>query len=452
MARSTVHAADLFCGAGGTSSGLALACRDLGRPLNLLAINHWPVAIDTHSANHPGMRHLCANLEAVNPREVVPGGRLQILVASPECLHHSRARGGRPMSDQSRASAWHVLRWAESLYIESILIENVPEFREWGPLGADGRPMVSKKGDTFRAFTGAMESMGYRVEARVLVAADYGDPTTRQRLFVMARRGGKPIRWPEPTHSETPDLFARKRWVPAREVIDWTIPGRSIFGRKHPLASNTLARIAEGLRRFGGKDAEPFLLHLTHGGRVRSVDHPLPTITGAHRGELGLCEPFLLQQQSGGAPRRVSEPVPTVAGAGAIGLVQPFLVPFYGERPGQEPRTHSVDDPVPTLPASPKFGLVRPFLSPYYGTSGPASVDEPMPTVTTKDRFGLVTPHHGPHGLDVTLRMLQPHELAAAMSFDKGYRFTGTKTDQVKQIGNSVPVRLARALCRELVA
>ena len=483
-AKPTVTAVDLFCGAGGTSSGLRLACQDVGARLDLLAVNHWDVAIATHSENHPEVRHMCVDLEGLNPREVVPSGRLKLLVASPECIHHSIARGGRPMNDQSRASAWHVLRWAEALYIENILVENVREFRDWGPLGANGRPLPSRKGETYRAFLAALTSLGYRVDDNILNAADYGDATTRQRLFVVARRGGRPVRWPAPTHSATPDLFNLKPWVPAKEVIDWTIPGKSIFGRKKPMSPNTLARIAEGLRRFGGKAAEPFIVQLTHGGRLHSVNAPLPTITTANRGEMALCEPFLLQQQSGGAPRSVGQPVPTVATAGAIGLVQPFLisaggpkvgprsvdqpmntvltrdhmalvtpflVPFYGERAGQKARTHSIEEPVPTLPASPKFGLVRPFLAQYNGTATARSVDDPLPTVTGHDRFGLVVPEANGATFDIHFRMLQPQELARAMSFGDTYQFKGTKTDHVRQIGNAVPVQLARALCRELI-
>lgn len=438
----TVLAADLFCGAGGTSTGLAQACADQGKRTRLLAINHWRTAIETHAANHPWADHLCESLDNVDPRKLVPGGRLHLMVASPECAHHSLARGGKPCSDQSRATAWHILRWAEALYVEAILIENVREFQNWGPIGADGRPLKSKRGETFRAFVGALQSLGYRVEWRVLNAADYGDATTRKRLFIQARRGNKRISWPEPTHAQDPDsnLFGRRLvWRAAREIIDWTLTGNSIFDRKRPLAPATLGRIAEGLHRFGGKAAkpflvtlrnhvaprstkeplpailaqgnhlalcEPFLMSLTHGGRVHSAGKPLPTITAANRGELGLVEPFVLGQQSCAAPRPLSRPLPTIAGAGAISLVEPFLVP-------------------------------------YYGTGVPSPVHDPVPTVTSKDRFGLVVPRDW----DIRFRMLQPHELAAAMGFPADYRFAGNRGDQVRQIGNAVPVGTAKALC-----
>ena len=487
--RRPIRAVDLFCGAGGTSSGLRQACEKRGLRLQLLAINHWDVAIATHEANHPDMQHLCADIDNINPRSVVPSGKLDLLVASPECQHHSRARGGRPINDQKRASAWHILRWAEALQIRGILIENVPEFQDWAPIGSNGRPLKSKKGETFRAFVAALESLGYRVEFRVLNAADYGGATTRERLFILARKGTRRIHWPEPTHSRSgnPELFGpRKPWRPAREIIDWNIPGKSIFTRKRPLAKATLQRIEAGLRKFGGENAEPFLVILRGtakrqiNGSARSLDEPVPTISagGVHA---GICEPFVLSSASGGAPRHVDEPVPTITSTSrGMALVQPFLVPFYGERDGQEGRTHSVDQPVPTLPAANKFGLVEPFLLTtthggrerslddpmptitcahrgehaliepyvvhYYGNGDAKSVSEPLGTVTTKDRFGLVQPM----GLDIRFRMLQPHELAGAMGFE-GYEFTGTKTDQVKQIGNAVSVEMARALCSSLL-
>jgi len=192
---TTVHAADLFCGAGGTSAGLYAAADDLGLNVNLLAINHWKVAIQSHSYNHKLANHLCESLDNVNPREAVPGGRLNLMVASPECTHHSIARGGKPCSDQSRASAWHVLRWAEALRVDNIIIENVKEFRTWGPLGVNGRPLKSRKGETYAAFMNALVSLGYRVEDNVLNAADYGDATSRERLFIMAKRNRRRIKW-----------------------------------------------------------------------------------------------------------------------------------------------------------------------------------------------------------------------------------------------------------------
>ena len=487
----TIRAADLFCGAGGASVGLRRACAGHRLQLDLLAINHWPIAIETHSLNHPDVRHLCESVERINPRAAVPGGRLQLLIAAPECTNHSRARGGRPVNDQSRATAWHILKWAQELYIDNLLVENVEEFREWGPLGANGKPLKTGKGQTYRAFLDALRSLGYRVEDRVLNAADYGDPTTRRRLFIMARRGNRAINWPEPTHSRTggATLFGKtERWRPARDVIDWSIPSRSVFGRKRPLSPKTMARIVAGLRRFGGKQLEPFLVCMEHQGSVRSLDQPLPTITTARGGAMAVVEPFILQQQSGGAPRSVDQPLPTITTDGAqaliepfilpflgerrgqaprtksvdeplqtittsnpIGLVEPFLVAFHTERQGERPRTHSLDEPLGTQTTENRFGLVEPFVASYYGTKNLSPVSAPLPTVTTKDRFALVLPVVDGKALDIRLRMLKPRELARAMSFDDAYEFAGNQGDQVKQIGNAWPCRLGQALIGALL-
>jgi DNA (cytosine-5)-methyltransferase 1 len=357
MKRKTIRAADLFCGAGGTSSGLVLACNELENDLELLAVNHWDVAISTHSANHPKAHHLCESLENIDPKKVVAqifgADRLHLMCASPECTHHSVARGGRPMNDQSRASAWHILWWAQHIYIDNILIENVKEFQTWGPLGANGRPLKSKRGETFYAFINALKSLGYNVDYRVLNAADYGDPTTRERLFVLARRGNKKIVWPEPTHTRIPSdgLFGRlKPWVAAREIIDWSIPGKSIFNRKKPLAMKTLERIYAGLKKFGGPNAEPFLIVLRQHMNAQSIDEPLPTLT---------------------------------AGGNHIGLCEPVLIPFFGERDGQQPRTHSVDDPMPAVTSHGAGAIVETFLLPHPRKHDqPHSVDRPLRTVT----------------------------------------------------------------------
>lgn len=414
-----IQVVDMFCGAGGTSTGLYAAADELGIGVNLLAINHWKIAIATHSVNHNHARHLCETLDSVDPRKIVLGGRLHLMVASPECTHHSNARGGKPMSDQSRASAWHVLRWAEALRVDNIIVENVREFMSWGPLGANGRPLKNRKGETFQAFLTALRSLGYTVEHRILNAADYGDPTTRERLFVLARRGNKPVRWPEPTHTRTPsaELFGQiQPWRAAREIIDWTIPGQSIFERKRPLADNTMRRIVAGLEKFGGPELEPFLIVLRGHNAGRSLSRPMPAVTGH--------------------------------GAGAV--VQPMLVQYYGN--GQTTPTSA---PLPTVTSKDHFALVEPFVvnishSKSAGTT--RSVNKPLPTVVTTEEFALCAPQINGQRLDIRFRMLQPHELAAAQGFPKGYKFTGTREQQVKQIGNAVPTNLARALCRAMLS
>lgn len=475
-----IRAADLFCGAGGTSTGLLRAAEGSGVEVELLAVNHWSVAIDTHTQNHPGVRHLCASVESLDPLAVIPGGKLDLLIASPECRHHARARGGRPMNDQSRASAWHLLRWLELLHVRSVLIENVEEFREWGPIDTKGRPIKARKGETYRAFLATLRSLGYHVEDRVLNSADYGAATTRRRLYIIARRGRGPIIWPSPTHAAQPTLDGARPWRAAREIIDWSLPGESIFSRHRPLAETTMRRILAGLRKFGGQALAPFLVvfrnmdgrsldeplpalaasggHMQSGGAPRSVRKPLPTI--ATKGAIGLVEPFLVQVNHGegggrgnsGRVRSLARPLPTItAGGNGLGVVEPFIVPFFGERDGQRPRVHSVNVPLPSVTGHGAGALVTPFLTRYNGTGGAQSVEAPLGTLTTRDRYGLVTPVVNGQRLDIRFRMLQLHELAAGQGFPPGYRFAGTKSEGVKQVGNAVEVNQATALCRALL-
>lgn len=487
-----LHAADLFCGAGGTSSGLKNAADRLGYDLQLLAINHWDIAIATHSANHPDAEHRCESLDSVDPRKVVPGGYLDLLVASPECTHHSRARGGKPISDQSRASAWHILRWAEALYIENILIENVAEFMDWGPLDKNCKPIQSLKGKTFLAFIEGLKSLGYNVDWRVINTADYGDPTTRKRLFVMARRE-KPVVWPVATFSKNGGVDMLRntmKWRAAREIIDWSLKGESIFSRKKPLSENTMKRIAAGLKKFSGL---PFIVGQQSGNAPRSVNDPLMTITTTSRG-IGIAEPFLIQlngtkpnQINGSTSKSIEDPVPTLTGCNHIGLVEPFLVQYHGSSYEGGERVRSVDQPMPTVATNNQlalvepfilavnhgkdksrtydigkpmptvtgvdaWGLIEPFLVQYYGNGKAQSVDDPLATITARDRFGLVIPTaDGEAVIDIRFRMLQPHELARAMSFPDGYQFSGNREQRVKQIGNAVPVRTAQALCESLI-
>jgi DNA (cytosine-5)-methyltransferase 1 len=531
---TTVRAVDLFCGAGGLSGGLKMAASALGVTVDLIAINHWDVAIATHRGNHPEARHLCTGVESVDPWDVIPADHhVDILVAGPQCTYFSRARGGRPVTNQQRVSPWLILDWLEKLDVDNVLIENVPEFRKWGPV-KDGRPVRELCGQTFAAYIEAIKSLGYHVEYRVLNCANYGDATTRRRLFIMARRG-KPVRWPPQTHA-SPDeldradgLFRRqiKPWKPAREIIDWSVKGESIYERKRPLAKNTLRRIAVGLERFSGI---PFVLGQQSGSVARSVEEPIPTVAtegaislveptlrpfvlppaGYYRGDNlprdvdqplqtitsrgggHLVQPFLVKLRNNSDVVSIDDPLPTLtAGGGHLGLCCPFLIPFYSERQGQAPRTHSIDDPVPTITGDPRFGLVEPYIIPvnhgndtraysideplrtitgvdawamvepyliqHNGTSEASSIDRPVPTMTTKDRFGLVEPvflriGDGIYMLDILFRMLLPHELAAATSFPSSYKFEGNRGDVVKQIGNAVPVKTAKALCEALLA
>lgn len=398
-ARKLFVAGDLFCGGGGFSKGFALACRELGiKGVRLIAINHSVAAIEAHKRVAPWAEHHCARVDQLDPRKLVPEGRMKILIASPECTNHANARGGRPINDQSRATAWDVVKWAQELYIEHILIENVREIMDWGPLGATGRPLKSHKGEIFQAWTEAIRKCGYVLEHRILNAADFGGATTRQRFFLIARRRGR-IHWPEQTHAKdankTGDLFrGLKPWRGAREIIDWSLKGESIFTRKKPLAKNTLARIEAGLRKFGGQAAEPFLVILKGRSTAADIDQPLPTITAQNR-HLAVCEPFMvgLEQTKSNSPqvRSVGEPTQSITTAGRIGLVEPFMVPIDQKSQGDR-GARPVSEPVPTIITQPRIGLVEPFILQQQSGGVPRSTKEPLPAIAAKGAQALVQP------------------------------------------------------------
>lgn len=471
-----LNAADLFCGAGGTSTGLLRAAKDLKMKVELVAINHWDVAIATHGLNHPNVKHHNSDLSTIDPRKCVPGGKLDLLMASPECTHFSNARGGRPTTNQGRASVKYILRWVTALEILDVLIENVPEFQTWGPLHRKhidgckpvdgvcsskkcihGKPIKNRKGEYFKLFIRKMEAHGYQVKWRVLNAADYACPTTRKRLFIIARKG-MAVDYPEPSHGRnTMDLFRELLpWRPAREIIDWDMKGESIFKRKKPLSENTMRRIMAGLKKFGGK---AFVIGQQSDAAPRDVDQPVPTVAGA--GAIAFVEPFILPQFSSGAPRSVDDPLQTITSTSrGIALIEPMLVTTNWGQNNPSP-VRSLDQPVPTVTGQGQIGLAQPFIIPidHHGMkeAGARSTNEPMATVTGKDRFGLVEPMFvkdeagNIYSLDILFRMLHPHELAGAMSFPKNYQFQGNREQVVKQIGNAVPVELARALCKYLL-
>lgn len=491
MTDDTVTAVDLFCGAGGISTGLALACEDLDRDVDLVAVNHWTTAIETHQQNHPWAEHLNAKVEELHPPNVVPPGEVDILVAAPECTHFSNARGGKPVDEQKRASPWHVVDWAQKVRPRNILLENVKELESWGPVDEDGQP--TRNGELFDAWVNSLHALGYSVDWRTLNAADYGDATSRERLFVIGRLGAR-AEFPEPTHSPDGAEPGTEPWRPAADVIDWSDPGESIWTRDRPLVNNTMKRIADGLRRYGADDLEPFAdaiaslgkedvaalqedpVPLTDIGEVveqrgepflvkyygtstaRPTDEPVDTIT-ANGGKFALAIPYLLGQHSGSVPQDVTEdPVPTIATRGAISKIEPrpFVLPRNGAYRGlhSNPAYDPEDRPLHTVTAKNHDGhLVTPklvpFISDYEGP--PDDLADPLGTITTRDRFALVLPEHYPWGLDVRFRMLQPRELSAAMGFPDDYDIVGNKTETVKQIGNAVPVNLARSLTEKLL-
>lgn len=430
----TYLVADLFCGAGGSSSGAKKAIESIGGTMDLVAVNHWNTAIATHSSNHPGARHVVEDVSLVQPEAVVEEGRLDLLMASPECTYHSRARGGKPIHDQGRMQPWAVHNWLTKLNVQCVLIENVPEFVEWGPLDDNGRPIKSRKGEFFQTWYMALIGLGYQAEWRMLNAADYGDATTRVRFFLMARKDGQPIVWPEPSHIKgDPGMFpGRLPWRGAREIIDWTNPGKSLLDDpkylKKPLSEKTRRRIARGLERFGGPLAPLYirLLNLPdweeapagkngnghhpaqpfHGTdrqhtNPRSMDDPIYTITGLTGGGQYKVEPqanpFILNRHGENGHDRshsLDTPVPTADTRGAGYLVQPDAKPFI-----QANRNHnapkSMDEPVPGLTSATGGGmfLVRPFLLGQQSGGAPRDADKPTPTITADGAIALLQPH-----------------------------------------------------------
>lgn len=413
--KTSIHAVDLFCGAGGTSTGLMQACQALGVKLDLFAINHWRIAVETHAQNHPSVNHMCADVDQVNPRKAAKRGGVDLLVASPECTHHSIARGGKPKNEQGRASAWSVLRWIEELQPAEVVIENVREFTWWSPLRKDGRRDGRyRRGSTYEAWLEALRSLGYQVDTQLLICADYGDPTTRLRLFIRARRGWKQPAWPAHTHAKVGNGLPM--WRTAREIIDWKHHGRSIFGRKRPLAENTLKRIEAGIRKFWGKWAEPFLVVLNGGGwqgTARSVDKPCPTVV-ANGNHVALVEPFLLPHRTfkNMNADSIGKPLRTVTGHSAgFALVEPFITSVNHGK--DEKRNQSPDEPLPTVTGVHGFGIVEPFITIMKGQSTVRSIDEPTPTVTSNPHLYVCEPflvnYHGDHaGKDDSRRRVKP--------------------------------------------
>ncbi len=496
-----IRAVDLYSGAGGTTEGLYEAAKILKRKLDLTAVNHWAKAIEVHMKNHPDAKHLCVEVQFLDPREIVSGGHLDILVASPSCVFYSKAAGGKPRLNQKRSSPWDILNWLDLLDVESVLIENVPELQFWAPLDRKGHPIKSKKGTIYKSWIEAIRALGYKVEAKVLNAADYGAPTSRSRLFILAKKHGE-ISWPEPTHSRKME-GGKPRWRAAREIIDWSLEGESIFTRKKPLAPSTMKRIMAGLKKFGSKELQPFIVLMEHGGGLRDIAEPLPTITTAKGGSMALVDPFILSQASGGAPRSVKDPLPTIPTGGAHSLTEAFLVKYHEREKDtiaepfilpvagfyqDEGRTHNpprsveeplctitqrgggnlveahilqqnnnsvgraVTEPLPSMTTVNKLGLIESCLIQYNAASGPLSVDEPLPTISTRNRFGLIQPVINGRALSVRFRMLQPRELASAMCFPSNFDFSGaTKTDTIKMVGNAVAVNVSKALCLSLL-
>lgn len=391
-----MKAADLFCGAGGTSAGAEAS----GAVKLVFALNHWNVAIETHAANFPQAKHVNSRLDMTHPSECP---KIDLLFASPECTHHSNARGGRPMEDQKRAGAWDVAKWVEHHRPSWVVIENVREFRDWGPLNRQGRPIQSHKGKTFDAWLMALQSLGYKVEYQLLNAADYGAATSRNRLFVIARKGKRSPVFPNPTHAKNPQasLFDRKPlpWRAAAEVIDWSIPCPSIFTRKRPLADKTLRRIEMGLRKFVGPFVGQFRGPKTgdESYGVFDADRPIPTILSSNNH--GVVVPFQYQLIGRGAGRSkgIDEAVPTIVACRENhGLVVPYTIKYHGGnktgRDGTE-RQYSPGDPLQTLDTQNRFGLVAPYVVKLRNNMDSSSIEDPTGTITAGGgHHGLAMP------------------------------------------------------------
>jgi DNA (cytosine-5)-methyltransferase 1 len=438
---------DNFAGGGGASTGIEAALG--GAPIDI-AINHSPAAVAMHRANHPRTKHYCESIWEVDPAKACDGRPVDLAWFSPDCTHFSRAKGTQPLKKEIRGLAWVVIDWARAVRPNLIFLENVEEFQTWGPLDEDtGRPIARESGATFRDWLEQLRALGYAVEWRSLVAADFGAPTTRRRLFLIARRDGQPIVWPESTHGKG---RARPHRA-AHEIIDWHIPVPSIFGRRRPLAEATLQRIAKGIERYviDPKRVEPFVIRHGH----------YSTITGAGLREG--CGAGTFRGQS------LRAPLATICATNDKHLVVPFITKFYKGVVG-----HGVERPIGTITAWDHHALstatfvkggadhseeLRAFITKFYGTSTGSSLQLPLPTVTAGgDRggghLGLVTVH-GDHYqvVDIGMRMLQPHELFAGQGFPSDYIIAPeldgkplTKTAQIKLAGNSVCPDVAEAL------
>lgn len=429
---------DNFAGGGGVSCGIELA---LGRHVDI-AINHDPEAVAMHTLNHPQTEHHCESVWDIDPLAVTQGRPVGLAWFSPDCKHFSKAKGGKPRDKRIRGLAWVAVRWAALVRPRVIILENVQEFQTWGPLLADGTPCPARRGDTFRAFVHQLQEQGYAVEWRELRACDYGAPTTRKRLFLIARCDGKPIVWPAQTHGAPGSTGVKSRalkpWRTAAECIDWAIPTPSIFERDRPLAEATMRRIARGVQRYVIEAKRPFVVE-TPAGKVA------PVMTEIANASSPRCMP-------------AGEPMRTICAetkGGHFALVTAFLAKHFGGNytgPGAP-----LTEPMHTVTTQDHHALVYAFLTKYYGEGGQDQhISDPLHTIPTVDRFGLVTVEQQQYRIaDIGMRMLEPRELYRAQGFPESYQIAPVingkplpKRAQVRMCGNSVSPPLAAALAR----
>ncbi len=401
---------DNFAGGGGASTGIEMAT---GYSVDI-AINHDPEAIRMHKVNHPNTKHYCEDVWQVNPIEACKGHPVALAWFSPDCKHFSKAKGGKPKDKFIRGLAWVACRWAGLVRPRVIMLENVEEFRTWGPLNRGHHPIRSKQGKTFKKFVQQLTDLGYKVEFRELVAADYGAPTMRKRFFMVARCDGKPIVWPEPTHapaeSEAVKAGLLKPYVGAYTQLDFSLPCPSIFDSSaeikkkygiravRPLAPKTMERIARGLKKFVFDNPQPFIIQCNHGGERRQNDimEPLPTITGKHG--YGIVEPTLAPYMGTNTTNHpggnCKDPIHTITTGNQQCLISPTLIQYHSETAKDEVRGQSIEEPIMTVDSSNRYGLVTSFLHKYYdgGYKGAGeSMEKPLPTVTAWDHNSVVT-------------------------------------------------------------
>ena len=420
---------DCFAGGGGASVGIEMA---LGRQVDI-AVNHDPQAIRMHVVNHPDTLHLTEDIFKVDLQKYVGKRHVALMWASPDCTSHSKAKGGQPRKKGLRILPWAVYKHAKVLLPDVIIMENVEEIQQWGPLDADGHPIPERQGEDYRKFIAAMIALGYDFDSRELVAADYGAPTTRKRWYAIFRRDGRTISWPEPTYSKTGEQFPK--WKECGDYIDWSDLGTSIFERKKPLAEATMKRIANGVKKYIIDNPHPYIVR-DKDAVAFLIQYHGETRAGDSRGQL------------------LTEPVKTIDTSNRYGLVTAFVTKYYKSGIGQ-----GCDEPLHTITTSPgHFGLICAFLIKYYGGGVGQTLDRPLDTITTKDRFGLVNVLIEIDGeqyiiKDIFLRMLKPEELKLMQGFPADYIIDRDAygkpypiKEQVARIGNSVVPRMAEVL------
>ena len=398
---------DNFAGGGGASTGIELAT---GYSVDI-AINHDPEAIKMHKANHPNTMHYCENVWAVDPVKACKEHPVGLAWFSPDCKHFSKAKGGKPKDKNIRGLAWVALRWAGLVRPRVIMLENVEEFKTWGPLNRRHHPIRAKQGKTFERFVQQLRDLGYEVEFRELIAADYGAPTMRKRFFMVARCDGKSIVWPEPTHapadSEEVKKGLLKPYVGAYTQLDFSLPCPSIFDTSEeikekygiravrPLAQKTMDRIARGLKKFVLENPEPFIIQCNHGGERRPNDirEPMPTITGKHG--YGIVEPYMVQCKYNNEAQDVQKPIGTLTTVGSHLLVEPYMVQI-GQTGFTKDRSKDVREPLTTIVSKNEHCLISPTLIQYHSETAQGEVrgqtiKDPIMTVDGSNRYGLVT-------------------------------------------------------------